>query len=62
MFKQKILGFPSIMCVFWRNSLEMIQYDIGRSVQYQVQWAFKKHTHKDNWVNLKYGNMEKHKL
>ena len=40
----------------------MIQYDIGRYVQYYVQCAFKKYMHKDNLVNLLYGNMEKHKL
>ena len=30
---QKMLGFTSSTCVFWRSSLEIIQYDMGRSVQ-----------------------------
>ena len=34
-FLQKMLGFSSIMCLIWRQSLEIIYYDMGRSVQYK---------------------------
>ena len=30
--KKKILGFSSILCVFWRLNLEIIKYNMGRSV------------------------------
>ena len=35
-FLQEILDFSCIMCVFWRKSLEIIQYDMERSVQINV--------------------------
>ena len=31
-FLQKMLGFSSSLCVFWRLILEKIYYDMGRSV------------------------------
>ena len=31
-FWQKMQDFSSIMCVFWRSRLEIVQYDMGRSV------------------------------
>jgi len=31
-FLQKMLDFSSINCVFWRQRLEIVLYDMGRSV------------------------------